>query len=299
MQRSITMILMIILPFVVAICAHGQNGKDASQFRYRTIDFPGAKATEAFGINERGDIVGDYTDATGNVHGFLLRNGTFTSIDYPGAILTSTRGINDAGVIVGAFTTADDPTDAHGYILSAGKFTQHDFPHSPDTDILGIDESGDFTGSYGLSDGSEAGYFRHGVRYTSFQVPGSAPNSTGPHAINDNLQVVGFFTDAANADVTHGFLLDRGNFTTIDYPGATSTGLFGINEHGEIAGSCQCNDGSNHSFILFKGTFTNLSFPGTGTITKAKGINDRDEVVGYYFLANGPPDHGFIATPKR
>ena len=39
-----------------------------------TIDFPGAILTEAFGINERGDIVGVFEDAAG-LHGFLLRRG--------------------------------------------------------------------------------------------------------------------------------------------------------------------------------------------------------------------------------
>ena len=37
-----------------------------------TIDFPGARGTAALGINEEGDIVGGYTDASGRPRGFLL-----------------------------------------------------------------------------------------------------------------------------------------------------------------------------------------------------------------------------------
>ena len=38
-------------------------------------------------------------------------------------------------------------------------------------------------------------------------------------------------------DLTHGFLLDTsGSFTTIDVPGSTSTGVFGINNSGQIVG---------------------------------------------------------------
>ncbi|HTS34399.1 MAG TPA: hypothetical protein VMH04_01940 [Candidatus Solibacter sp.] len=292
------LILLIGVAAMLGSTARSQAVGSISQFRYQTIDFPGSTITQAFGLNERGDVVGDYTDSAGNVHGFLLSNGTFSSIDYPGAILTSARSINDAGEIVGAFSTANDPDAAHGYVLRAGKFTRKDFPHSPDCDILGVDERGDITGSFGRSDGTEAGYFTKGGRYTSFVVPGSAPNSTGPHGINDNLQVVGFYTDAVNADVTHGFLLDGATFITVDYPGATSSALFGINEHGEIAGSCQCNDGANHSFVLSDGLFTIVSYPVSEAITKARGINDRDEVVGYYQTTDGVI-HGFIATPKR
>ncbi len=37
-----------------------------------TIDYPGARATAALGINEQGDIVGGYIDASGHSRGFLL-----------------------------------------------------------------------------------------------------------------------------------------------------------------------------------------------------------------------------------
>ncbi len=36
-----------------------------------TIDVPGATSTEASGINPRGQIVGNYTDAAGTLHGFV------------------------------------------------------------------------------------------------------------------------------------------------------------------------------------------------------------------------------------
>jgi hypothetical protein len=39
--------------------------------RYRTIAFPGAAATVASDINNRGTIVGDYFDVDGNDHGFI------------------------------------------------------------------------------------------------------------------------------------------------------------------------------------------------------------------------------------
>jgi probable HAF family extracellular repeat protein len=48
-----------------------------------TIDDPFAtRGTRALGINDAGQIVGDYQDASGE-HGFLLSGGTFTTIDDP------------------------------------------------------------------------------------------------------------------------------------------------------------------------------------------------------------------------
>ncbi len=39
--------------------------------QFMSIDFPGAKTTNAQGINPRGDIVGYYSDSQGHVHAFV------------------------------------------------------------------------------------------------------------------------------------------------------------------------------------------------------------------------------------
>ncbi len=43
-------------------------------WQFFEIDYPaaGVRATQAFGINPQGDIVGLYTDKAGVTHGFLL-----------------------------------------------------------------------------------------------------------------------------------------------------------------------------------------------------------------------------------
>jgi hypothetical protein len=41
-------------------------------FEFVTIDYPGATATQPFGNNPQGDVVGTYVDAAGKRHGFLL-----------------------------------------------------------------------------------------------------------------------------------------------------------------------------------------------------------------------------------
>ena len=43
----------------------------ALAFNFITIDVPGATSTEASGINPEGQIVGNYTDAAGTLHGFV------------------------------------------------------------------------------------------------------------------------------------------------------------------------------------------------------------------------------------
>ena len=49
------------------------------------IDVPGAVLTVALDINNRAQVVGQYLDADGGVHGYLWDKGRFTTIDVPGA----------------------------------------------------------------------------------------------------------------------------------------------------------------------------------------------------------------------
>src|SRR5690242_19996749 len=74
----------------------------ATVYTFTTLDVLGAANTRAFGINDRGQIVGFFnTSAEG--HGFLYSGGSFTSIDPPGALgRSSASGINHTGEIVGS-----------------------------------------------------------------------------------------------------------------------------------------------------------------------------------------------------
>lgn len=62
---------------------------------WTTLQVPGTGATEAFGINDSGEIVG----ASNTGGAFLLRDGTYTTL-VPGAA----TGINDSGDIVGYYS---------------------------------------------------------------------------------------------------------------------------------------------------------------------------------------------------
>jgi len=85
---------------------------------YTTIDVPGSTGTIAYGINNSGEIVGEYFVGGGvTPHGFLYSEGIFTPLDVPGAISTYASGINDAGEIVGSYTDAN--FGLHGFLASA------------------------------------------------------------------------------------------------------------------------------------------------------------------------------------
>jgi len=79
---------------------------------FNTFNQPGVftSGTEAFGINDVGQIVGQYSDL-GGTHGFLLSGGIYTTLDDPlGTHGTVATGINNAGQIVGTYV------DTNGWI---------------------------------------------------------------------------------------------------------------------------------------------------------------------------------------
>jgi hypothetical protein len=89
---------------------------------FQNLDFPGAFATVAWGINDHHVIVGWYS-VTGASYGFAFKGGKYLTFSYPGAVGTFPRGINSAGEIVGQYTF--DSNTCHGFIStlpSSGRF---------------------------------------------------------------------------------------------------------------------------------------------------------------------------------
>ena len=66
--------------------------------KFITVDFPGATATSVHGINNEGQIVGDYTEDQITAHGFVWSKGRFRAFDDPGACARqSARSAHGAG----------------------------------------------------------------------------------------------------------------------------------------------------------------------------------------------------------
>jgi len=130
---------------------------------------------------------------------------------------------------------------------------------------------------------------------------------TGPTGINNVGQIVGFYDDQSGA--RHGFLYDRGAFTSFDFPGSQMTAPADINDRGQIVGvyADADNIGLIHSFVLDDGRFTPFDVPFPNVIfTDSRGIDNRGQIVGRYLVRNPDPsdidnpvlNHGFIATPE-
>ena len=75
-----------------------------------SILFPGSVSTQVLGINDFGEMVGDYTLSNGDQFGFLDKGGMFTKLDPFGSTLVTANGINDKGIVVGFYGDANGNT---------------------------------------------------------------------------------------------------------------------------------------------------------------------------------------------
>jgi hypothetical protein len=117
------------------------------------IDDPNANSGEPGGtvtaaINNKGDIVGFYTDASNVIHGFVDNHGVFTTVNAPGATETELLGLNDHGIAVG-FDVVNGVTHGIIYNTKTGAFIQLDDPNASGLTLFnGINDKGDIVGFY-------------------------------------------------------------------------------------------------------------------------------------------------------
>jgi hypothetical protein len=136
------------------ICNRGQAGLDSNRFgrkvlpvhfilaqfvtettsleakhgvRFESFDYPGSTNTQTTAIAPSGEIVGRYNSADGKQHGFVLRDGAFTTVEVPGATFSANAAwVNASGAIVGSYGHA---LGGHAYVLAG---------INPEGDIVGL-----------------------------------------------------------------------------------------------------------------------------------------------------------------
>jgi uncharacterized membrane protein len=124
--------------------------------RFTTVDLPGAAATSATAINDRGQIVGlrvdDLTAQPPVVRGFLLANGRSTTIDPFGEPITLAFGLNNRGQVVGFTSTDPAVAGFRGFLLAkgaGGPATEIRVPGATSSAVSAINDRGQLVGAYG------------------------------------------------------------------------------------------------------------------------------------------------------
>ena len=271
---------------------------ETPHYAFTTVDFPGAASTDLLGFTTR-TMVGDFTDAEGNTHGWLLsaHHGTFRQFDVPGAWFTSLSAINHSGHFGGVYR--DDPAHPlrrHGFIVVKDVLTTIDYPGSTRTSIVQMNDRGQAVGIGRIpSEGPTTPYgfvWKDGV-FTDVSFPGAF--GTGLDGINGQGDVCGFTTDEAGG-LTHAMMRVKGVFSHIEPASALDSLALSINDSGQVAGWYDDALGITHGFIYHRGVFTTIDPPGS-LGSEVTSIENDGLITGDYIGADGAT-HGFIGTTE-
>jgi len=118
-MKTVTNLLTPALAAMLAALA----GTAHAQYTFYTIDAPGAVSTSA-NSNSTHEIAGEFDDANGDTHGFVLNKGQFAIIDIDGAIATTINGINAPGKFAGTYFDAEGTP--HAFLWSKSLVTTLD-----------------------------------------------------------------------------------------------------------------------------------------------------------------------------
>jgi hypothetical protein len=203
----------------------------------------------------------------------------------------------------GSGVTSEDGAAVNPAALSTSspRYTYQivDVPGATSTRAWAINDLGVTAGNYSDANGVQHAFIRSPTgRVITVDVPGGV---TGFHGINNKGVAVGIYTvetpAGPNAVAYHGFeRAPDGSITIVDFPGAADSGLFGINNRGDVVGGDDLGDQSvGGSFVLSRGHFTALQDP-PGSVpfnVGASGINDLGVVSGSFLGVDGNT-HAFL-----
>lgn len=206
----------------------------------------------------------------------------YYSVDFPGTSNSTAIHDLDGNRMVGIYTKGGQ----HGFLYDGSTWRTLDPPGSIQTSVYGIDGA-KIVGNYNTSTGGSHGFMYDLVSdsYGDLDFPGAIGiNLNGI----DNGNIVGQYSKAG---VTHGFLYDGTNWTTVDYPGAVQTTAQAISGDNIIVWYF---DGSIwRSSLYSNGSFTAMpDYPG-GHSLFATGI-DGDNIVGVHYDNSTNRIYGFL-----
>ncbi len=219
------------------------------QGQVTAFQIPGAVATIATSINDRGDIFGAYFTAGGGISGFSLDpEGNTMDINFPGVLGTFVFGGNNPGDTVGIYIDAMGNQQSflrtkHGVYSTITPPGNLLF-----SDAIGINDNGVISGDF-FDDTYHAFLLVDGV-YTITDVPG-AMSSSGART-NNQGDLIGTYNDFDTSAFGQGFVRTKhGVFHEVTFPDpAALTQMAGITDDGHhLVGSAFYQNGSSVSFL--------------------------------------------------
>ena len=306
-QGKTVKIITTMVAAMLLVVSSAADAANATGYSFTILTHPYASAaggeTYVFGINNNGDVVGDYRQAAnGSSHAFLYSNGTYSDVILAGATAIWAYGVNDSGDVVGYYT---DMSGTHGFVAERSfNVTTLDVPGSTcGTEAYGINNAGQVVGYYCDLSGPQGSSRQRGFlldhgTFTSIDMPGFL--CTQPQGISNTGEIVGSYCDGVSDS---GFRYKDGTYTKVVNPNSHAfTSLWGINIRGAMTGIFIPTPTSTYEgFVTYNGRgFFAINPPGADLSAQsiANGINDVGQIVGYFrdsTITNATVVRGYIA----
>ena len=275
----------------VAVLAYGgcerptepETASDSPEFKragasdaYEIIDLGtlGGDRSHAYGINNRGQVVGYSHTSSGAQRAFLWENGEMTDLGTLGGDGSYAIAINNRGQIVGSSHTSSGALRA--FLWENGEMTD-----LGDWDVEDINDRGQIVGCAGEP---EHAFLWENGGMTDLGTLGG--NSSCARGINSRGQVVGH-SKSATARLRHAFLWDRGEMTDLGTLGGEWSVANAINDRGQVVGASETGgtvgEKQDLGVLWERGVMTVLGTPGVlgGGEIYVLDINNRGQAVGY------------------
>jgi probable HAF family extracellular repeat protein len=213
--------------------------------------------SEAFGINNSGEVVGAGYLSASNFHAFLHSGGKMTDLGPSGAYQATAYAINTSGQIVGTYALNSGTSGT--FLYTNGRMTMLPAPAGSGVGYgVAINDNGELAGFLFTSSQYHAAKFSDGV-WTDLGVITGAPQNEAK-AINTSGQIVGTsvlpstykpfragkhvpFISTASGLVNLNTLIPSGT-------GFTLTDAVAINESGQILCDATNASGFEHAVLL-------------------------------------------------
>jgi probable HAF family extracellular repeat protein len=253
-------------------------------------------SSHALSINNVGQIVGSFDNASGIATPFLFSNNLLTDLTNRG--VATANAISDSDLVTGTLGKPSLMLTGPAYFMGAGGGAVTRLrsirAHSPAAG-LAINYSGRIVG---WSDVPSPSGFETPHAYDFFTHTDFGPGSD--NAVNNNGDSAGYvITNSA----TTAFLALDGSRVLLGTLGGTSSKAYGINNTDTVVGSSDiAGGGLTHAFVYSNGNMVDLNTlidPSLDvTLTDAFAINASGQIAGTLRDDNGIA-HGYLLTPTN
>jgi uncharacterized membrane protein len=147
--------------------------------------------------------------------------------------------------------------------------------------------------------GTQFPFSVNGGVFTGLDSMLPANTSAQATGVNNAGDISGFYVDSGG--VNHGFFLQQGVVTILDFPGATLTQALGLNNLHQVVGFYMDAAGNTHGFLydVTAKEFESVNDSKGVDSTTINGINDVGQVVGFFVDPRTGNTNGLVGRIVR